>query len=110
MPHAENVLNTFGIRHHFDHIFDIVAADYIPKPEQYAFDQFMKKTGIDPKAAAMIEDMACNLQPAAELGMCTVWLDSDIEWAARGAGSDYVHYRAVDLKGFLAAVAEQLKI
>ena len=105
VSHAENVLNAFGIRHHFDQIFDIVAADYIPKPEQHAFDQFMKKTGIDPAGAVMIEDMARNLQPAAALGMWTVWLDSDIEWATRGANSDYVHYRADDLKGFLAAVA-----
>ena len=37
--------------------------------------------------------------------MLTVWLDSDIEWAVRGADSDYVHYHADDLKGFLAAVA-----
>lgn len=105
VPHAENVLNAFGIRHHFDQIFDIVAADYIPKPGQHAFDQFMKKTSIDPTGAVMIEDMARNLQPAAALGMRTVWLDSDIEWATLGADSDYVHYRADDLKGFLAAVA-----
>ena len=84
---------------------DIVAADYIPKPEQHAFDQFMKKTGIEPTGAVMIEDMARNLQPAAALGMRTVWLNSDLEWATRGADSDYVHYRADDLKGFLAAVA-----
>ena len=105
VSHAENVLNAFGVRHHFDQIFDIVAADYIPKPEQHAFDQFMKKTKIDPKGAVMIEDMARNLQPAAALGMRTVWLDSDIEWATRGADADYVHYRADDLKGFLSAVA-----
>jgi putative hydrolase of the HAD superfamily len=105
VPHAENVLKAFGIRHHFDQIFDIVAADYIPKPEQHAFDQFIKKTGIDPTGAAMIEDMARNLEPAAALGMHTVWLNSDIEWATRGADSDYVHFKADDLKGFLAAVA-----
>ena len=105
VPHAENVLAAFGVRHHFDQIFDIVAADYISKPEQHAFDQFMQKTNIDPTGAVMIEDMARNLQPAAALGMRTVWLDSDIEWATQGADSDYVHYRADDLKGFLAAVA-----
>ena len=53
----------------------------------------------------MIEDMARNLQPAAALGMRTVWLNSDMEWATRGADADYVHYRADDLKGFLEAVA-----
>ncbi len=67
----------------------------------------MKKTGIDPTGAVMIEDMAQNLQPAAALGMRTVWLDSDIEWAAHGANSAYVHYRADDLKRFLAAVVSE---
>ena len=56
----------------------------------------------------MIEDMARNLQPAAALGMLTVWLDSDIEWATRGANSAYVHYRADDLKGFLSSVQKKL--
>ncbi len=105
VPHAENVLSAFGIRHHFDQIFDIVAADYIPKPEQHAFNKFIEKTCIDPNSAVMIEDMARNLEPAAALGMRTVWLDSDIEWAACGADSDYVHFKADDLKEFLAAVA-----
>ena len=28
--HAENILSAYGVRHHFDQIFDIVAANYIP--------------------------------------------------------------------------------
>jgi putative hydrolase of the HAD superfamily len=106
VPHAENVLDAFGVRHHFDQIFDIVAADYIPKPEQHAFDQFMQKTNIDPTGAVMIEDMARNLEPAHHLGMRTVWLASDIDWAARGADEDYVHFVADDLKAFLSALAK----
>jgi hypothetical protein len=39
--------------------------------------------------------------------MRTVWLDSDIEWAARGADSDYVHFKADDLKGFLAVITSR---
>lgn len=107
VPHAENVLNAFGVRHHFDQIFDIVAADYIPKPEQHAFNRFISKTKIEPTSAVMIEDMARNLEPAAALGMLTVWLDSDIEWAKRGSEAEYVHYQADDLKKFLAAVTLQ---
>ena len=49
VSHAKNILNAYGIRKHFDNIFDIVAADYIPKPELYAFDRFVAKTNIDPK-------------------------------------------------------------
>ncbi len=31
--HAENVAGKLGIREHFEEIFDIVAADFVPKPE-----------------------------------------------------------------------------
>ncbi len=102
--HAENILSAYGVRHHFDHIFDIVAANYIPKPDKYAFDCFLSQTGIDPNGAAMIEDMAANLRPAAALGMRTVWLASDIEWAGYGSDETFVHYKADDLKGFLRSL------
>lgn len=105
VPHAENILNAYGIRHHFDQIFDIVGADYVPKPETKAFDRFMEATNINPVGAVMIEDMARNLEPAAKLGMRTVWLASDYEWAAKGADEDYVHYVAPDLKSFLSSLA-----
>ena len=106
VPHAENILNAYGIRHHFDQIFDIVGADYVPKPEKQAFEKFMQVTSIDPAGAVMIEDMARNLEPAHHLGMRTVWLASDIDWAARGADEDYVHFVADDLKAFLSALAK----
>ena len=104
VAHAENILNAYGLRHHFDKIFDIVAADFIPKPDQHAFDCFLAQTGIDPSGAVMIEDMAANLQPAAGLGMRTVWLASDIEWANRGSDEAYVHFKADDLKQFLGSL------
>ena len=104
IPHAENILVAYGVRHHFEQIFDIVAADYIPKPDQHAFDCFLQQTGIDPNKAVMIEDMAANLRPAAALGMRTVWLESDIEWAARGSNESCVHYKADDLKDFLRSL------
>lgn len=105
VPHAENILNAYGIRHHFDHIFDIVGADFVPKPEQQAFDRFVTTTGIDPRGAVMVEDMARNLEPAHALGMRTVWLASDYDWAVKGADEPYVHFVAEDLKSFLSALA-----
>ena len=102
--HAENILSAYGVRHHFDQIFDIVGANYIPKPDQRAFDCFVNQTGIDPNGAVMIEDMAANLRPAAALGMRTVWLVSDIEWASRGSDETFVHHKADDLKGFLRSL------
>jgi putative hydrolase of the HAD superfamily len=105
VPHAENILNAYGIRHHFDKIFDIVGADYVPKPETAAFDQFITKTEIDPTGAVMLEDMARNLEPAAALGMRTVWLASDHDFATKGADQDYVHFIADDLKSFLSSLS-----
>lgn len=105
VPHAENVLNAYGIRHHFDQIFDIVASSFVPKSEVVAFEKFLEATGIDPGGAVMVEDMAKNLKPAHEVGMHTVWLQSEIDWAAKGSGEPYVHYVAPDLKKFLSSLA-----
>src|SRR5690606_14418595 len=30
--HAENVMDRLGVSHHFEGVFDIVAAEYVPKP------------------------------------------------------------------------------
>ena len=104
MRHAENILSAYGVRHHFDQIFDIVGANYIPKLDQHAFD-VLEPNGIDPNGAVMIEDMAANL-PAAALGMRTVWLVSDIEWVRRGSNETFVHHKADDLKGFLRSLVK----
>ena len=82
-------------------------ADFVPKPEKAAFDSFISTTGIDPTGAVMIEDMARNLEPAHALGMRTVWLVSDHDWAATGADEPYVHFIADDLKSFLSTLAIQ---
>ncbi len=72
--HAENVARQLGILNHFDGIFDIYAANYIPKPQIAPYDKMLSHFNIDPTAAALIEDMARNLSPAAERGMTTIWL------------------------------------
>ena len=102
--HAERILEAFGIRQHFDHIFDIVASDHIPKPNPAPYDIFLAQTGIQPEQAVMIEDMARNLEPAAKLGMGTIWLVSDHDWAHKGASEDYVHFIAEDVKHCLTAL------
>jgi len=102
--HAERILDAFGIRHHFDYIFDIVASDHIPKPDPAPYDRFIELSGINPKQAVMIEDMARNLEPAAGNGMGTIWLVSDHDWAHKGASEDYVHFIAEDVKQCLTAL------
>jgi putative hydrolase of the HAD superfamily len=53
----------------------------------------------------MVEDIARNLAPAAELGMTTAWLRNRVDWAMAEADSDYIHHVVDELAGFLAAAA-----
>lgn len=104
VPHAERVMTRLGIARHFDTVFDIVAAGYVPKPDPRPYAQLVESGGFVPATAVMIEDMAKNLAPAAALGMRTVWLRSEFEWARDGADADHVHHVAEDVIGFLESL------
>lgn len=90
VPHAERILDKLGISRHFDAIFDIVAAGYLPKPAREPYDQLVRHYGIDPNRAAMVEDIARNLVPAAAMGMTTVWVPGHQDWAAYGVDDAFI--------------------
>jgi putative hydrolase of the HAD superfamily len=69
--HAEDVARKIGILDHFDDVFDIAAADFVPKPDRRAYERFLEKHVIDPGRAAMFEDIARNLVVPHDLGMTT---------------------------------------
>lgn len=106
--HAEAVVERLGIGRHFDTVFDIVAAGYVPKPDPRPYAELIQRYGIDPRAACMVEDIARNLVPAHALGMTTVWVKSEDDWArpdADGVGTgQHIHHRTDDLVAWLAAV------
>ena len=54
----------------------------------------------------MVEDMAKNLAPAAQLGITTAWVRTDVDWAAIASDADYINYVVEDLTGFLGAAVE----
>jgi putative hydrolase of the HAD superfamily len=101
VPYAERVLGRLGITHHMEAIFDIVAADYRPKPEPDCYRLLIEEHGIDPGRAVLVEDIARNLAPAAALGMTTVWVPNDADWSQAGAEDGYVHHVAEDLAAWL---------
>jgi len=72
--HAETVLRHLGLSRHFEGVFDIKAADYIPKPAKESYQRLLTQFAIEAKRAVMIDDLARNLVAAAELGMTTVWV------------------------------------
>jgi putative hydrolase of the HAD superfamily len=100
--HAERVLERLGVAHHFDGIYDIVAAVYVPKPEISVYRDVVGRYNVTPARAVMLDDIAANLKPAHELGMRTVWIRTP-ESVQRVAGQtlDHVHHQADDLVEWL---------
>lgn len=69
--HAQRTAQALGLAAMFDDIFDIVAADFIPKPEAETYQRFFDKHGVDPAHAIMFEDLARNLVIPHQRGMAT---------------------------------------
>jgi putative hydrolase of the HAD superfamily len=103
--HAERVMDRLGIASHFETIFDIVDADYIPKPERQPYDRLLARDAIDPARAIYFEDMAKNLLPAKDMGMTTVWVHTDEEWAQAGSDDPRIDHQTDNLVHFLRKLA-----
>ena len=104
--HAVKVLDRLGIARHFEGIFDIVAAGHVPKPQPETYDVMVGRHGIDPRAAAMVEDIHRNLVPACAIGMTTVWVNEADHPDATVAAQDttdlsHVHHVTDDLVALL---------
>ncbi len=104
VAHAARVTARLGIDRHFDATFDIAAAGWVPKPDPAPYRVMLERFGIDPAGAAMVEDIARNLAPAAALGMATVWVRGDPDRAKAGAAAAHVHHETDDLAAFLLEV------
>ncbi len=108
--HAENVMGRLGISNRFEAIFDIVAAGYVPKPDPRPYGDMVARHGVDPASAIMVEDIARNLVPAAALGMTTLWVVSESDFARAGIGAGrHVHHATDDLVAWLTHLAGGLE-
>lgn len=105
--HARRITTHMGIDHHFEQIFDIVASEFIPKPDPEPYQELVARYDVDPAAAVMVEDIARNLEPAAAMGMTTVWVPGHEDWSSTGADQGYVDHIAPDLPAWLAALTGQ---
>ena len=106
LAHAERVLNRLGITDHFEGVFDIKDADYVPKPEPEVYDRLLKRFDFDPTQAVMVEDIARNLKPARALGMTTVWVRPVTECAVsrEEPEGDHVDIETDDLVEWLESL------
>jgi putative hydrolase of the HAD superfamily len=76
VAHATNAMERLGVTHLFDGIYDIIHADYVPKPQRAPYDGFLKTHDVNPKRAAFFEDIARNLEVPHDMGMVTVLVKS----------------------------------
>lgn len=113
--HAEAVAARLGVGDHFDDVFDIHAADFIPKPDPQVYRGFLAARDISAARAAMFDDLPHNLLPAHVLGMTTVLVtcgttdhpehQAIARWTAL---PDHVHHRTEALAQFLAEIGTKL--
>lgn len=105
-PYAERILERLGIGAHFEAVFDIAAADYEGKPHPSAYDKLLARHAVAPERSIFLDDIARNLEPAAALGITTVWVAHDNDYARDGAEGDHVHHVAEDVLEFLQHLLE----
>ncbi|AWN42112.1 pyrimidine 5'-nucleotidase [Methylobacterium durans] len=106
--HAENVAAKLGILDHFEDVFDIAAADFVPKPERSTYERFLDRHGVDPRRSALFEDIARNLLVPHDLGMATVLVVPPVldpfreRFEQEAVKEPHIDYITNDLAGFLA--------
>ena len=109
--HAEAVMRRLAI-HHFEDVYDIVAADLEPKTLAQNYDRFLARHHVDPHRAAMFEDLARNLAIPHALGMTTVLVVPEKTrevfregWELEGREAPHVDHVTDDLVGFLQGIS-----
>ena len=102
--HVKNITTHLGIDDQFDGVFDIVDAEYHPKPEAKAFDLMVQKFKIDPNETLYIEDIAKNLSIGKKRGTITAWLINDEYWGKKESEKDYIDYKIENLSLFLKEI------
>jgi putative hydrolase of the HAD superfamily len=110
--HAIATAKRLGIDHLFEDIFDIIAADFIAKPDAGAYERFFNRLKIDPKRSAIFEDIDRNLIVPHQRGMTTVLVlpphadgPEREAWEVASGDEPHVDFVTADLAGFLEGIA-----
>jgi len=102
--HANNITKHLGINDLFNGLFDIVDAQFSPKPTAKAFDLMVKKFKIDPCETLYIEDIAKNLSIGKERGTITAWLINNEYWGKKESDKEFIDYKIENLSLFLKEI------
>lgn len=114
--HAMNIIRKLGVEEHFGDVFDIVSANYLPKPAADTYASFFARHDVDPSRAAMFEDLSRNLVVPHERGMRTVLVvprrDALVirdAWELDNTKAEHVDYITDDIAGFVTDLAGALR-
>ena len=102
--HVKNITKQLGIDGLFDGAFDIVDANFVPKPHVDPYKKIIEKFDIEPTKSILIEDIAHNLEQAKNLGMKTCWLENEETFAKKDANKPYIDYKIKNLSSFLQEI------
>jgi putative hydrolase of the HAD superfamily len=109
--HALRTSEQLGLGGLFEDIFDIMAADLLPKPAQETYQRFFDKHDVEPARAAMFEDIVHNLRVPHARGMVTALVvpkkgqhDHRETWEQPREIPDHVDFVTDDLEDFLLRI------
>jgi putative hydrolase of the HAD superfamily len=116
--HAILTARQLGLDGLFEDAFDIVAAGLTPKPAAGAYEIFFDRCGVDPRTAAMFEDVARNLAVPKAKGMTTTLVTTkagrldhrEAHDRAIPDPGDVADFVTDDLSGFLARLNAELGV
>ena len=91
---AHNVLDVLEVTDFFDYIIGVEEVDFIPKPDQRAYQKCQALTGINPAQSMFLDDLPENLAPAKRMGMVTVLVGS-----RKPSGAGYIDYHLDKIEG-----------
>ncbi|PNG25946.1 pyrimidine 5'-nucleotidase [Methylocella silvestris] len=115
--HALRTAQALGIDEMFEDIFDIVAADFMPKPAAETYQRFFDKHGVDPARSVMFEDLARNLIVPHARGMTTALVvpkpgqidHREAFEMVTEAAPPHIDFITTDLEGFLVDIVTAAK-
>jgi putative hydrolase of the HAD superfamily len=99
--HAILTARQLGLDGLFEDAFDIVAAGLTPKPTEAAYEAFFQRCQVDPRSAAMFEDVARNLAVPKAKGMTTTLVTTKAGRLDHREAHDRAISEAVDVADFV---------
>lgn len=114
--HALRTATALGLDAMFEDIFDIAAADFVPKPEAATYQRFFDRHDVDPERAVMFEDIARNLIIPHQRGMTTALvvpkpgqMDHRDAFEITGETPPHIDFVTSDLEAFLADIVARMQ-